>query len=108
MFTTKIKSDSQNLQVICNHQRLDSTTAAVFRAEVNVAIASHPNLLMINLSSVSYMDSSGLGCLISILKSVRSMGGEMVLCSINPQVQQLFQLTSVDNIFKISATCEIA
>ncbi len=80
----------------------------MFRNEVNIAIASNPSLLMINLSNVTYMDSSGLGCLISILKSVRAIGGDLILCSINHQVKQLFQLTSVDNIFRISPTCSLA
>ena len=50
------------------------------------------------------MDSSGLGALVSALKSIRNSNGDMVICSPNDQVQMLFELTSMTKIFKIYST----
>jgi anti-sigma B factor antagonist len=106
----ELKTISQEFLVVsCPHDRLDSVNAPKFKAEISQAIATNkPHLLMVNLQNVRYMDSSGLGCLISCLKAARATGGELVLCSVNSQVQALFELTSVDNIFKIASNALLA
>jgi anti-anti-sigma factor len=88
--------------------RLDVTTAADFRRQVN-DIASAPNppqYLLVDLQAISFMDSSGLGALVSALKSIRNINGEMVICGANDQVQMLFELTSMTKIFKIYPTID--
>jgi anti-anti-sigma factor len=106
----ELRTKSQDLLVIsCPHSRLDSSTAAKFKAEVIQTLSTNKqHLLMMNLQNVRYMDSSGLGCLISCLKAARAAGGELVLCSVSTQVQELFELTAVDNIFKIATKSLLA
>ena len=86
--------------------RLDVTTAADFRRQVNdiASIANPPKYLLVDLQEITFMDSSGLGALVSALKSIRNSNGEMVICSANDQVQMLFELTSMTKIFKIYST----
>jgi anti-anti-sigma factor len=47
------------------------------------------------------MDSSGLGALVLSLKTVRSAGGKIFICSINDQIKMLFELTDMDRVFEI-------
>jgi anti-anti-sigma factor len=47
------------------------------------------------------MDSSGLGALVLSLKTVRSAGGKLFICSINEQIKMLFELTDMDRVFEI-------
>lgn len=89
------------LEVICPHPKLDATTVPAFRSQLNSAMEQRPLVLLINLQNVEQMDSSGLGCLIASLRKIRELGGEMALCSVSSQVQELFELTCVNTIFKI-------
>ncbi len=88
--------------------RLDVTTAADFRRQVSdiASIANPPKYLVVDLQEISFMDSSGLGALVSALKSIRNSKGDMVICGANEQVQMLFELTSMTKIFKIYATVD--
>jgi anti-sigma B factor antagonist len=86
--------------------RLDVTTAAKFRKDVSELAAKKPKYLIVDLAEVNFMDSSGLGALVSALKSVRATDGEMIVCSLSEQVQMLFELTSMGKIFKIYASAQ--
>jgi anti-sigma B factor antagonist len=52
------------------------------------------------------MDSSGLGALVMALKNVRSAGAKLFICSVNEQIKMLFELTSMDRVFKIFSSKE--
>jgi anti-anti-sigma factor len=99
---------SNEVKVIEPSGRLDVTTAADFRRQVNdiASIAIPPKYLLVDLQAITFMDSSGLGALVSALKSIRNVNGEMVICGANDQVQMLFELTSMTKIFKIYPSAE--
>ena len=59
--------------------------------------------MVLDLSHVDFIDSSCLGALVSILKSVSGQG-ELVLCSVNGTIQNLFKLTRMDRVFSIKET----
>lgn len=82
---------------------LDGTKATVLRKEIDEILANGANIVLIDLKEVTFIDSSGLGALVSALKSVRGNGGKLFLCSINAQVRMLFELTSMDRVFQIYA-----
>lgn len=92
-------------QIIIKHIQpsgiLDSTKVAQFRDEVNALVQSHPDVILIDLKEVTFIDSSGLGALVAALKTVRSAGGKLLICSINEQVRMLFELTSMDRVFDV-------
>jgi len=90
-----------HIEIIEPVGRLDITNAAQLRKQVAEITNNKPNLLLVDLKNVSFMDSSGLGALVSALKAMRAIGAEMVLCSPNEQVNMLFDLTSMSKIFKI-------
>jgi anti-sigma B factor antagonist len=86
--------------------RLDVTNVNQFRREVSDMATAKPKILLINLKDISFMDSSGLGALVAALKTIRTIGGELVLCSLTDQVQMLFDLTSMGTIFKVYSSPE--
>ncbi len=92
---------SPTVKVINLTGRLDVTSATNFRKQVSDIVLERPHYLLVDLGGVNFMDSSGLGALVSALKSMRGIDGEMVICSITEQVQVLFELTSMNKIFKI-------
>ncbi len=78
---------------------LDATNRDEFRAALEAAIAPGSRVV-IDFSSVRFVDSSGLGVIITELKKVRADGGDMAVCSIEKPVRQLFNLVRLDRIIK--------
>ena len=64
--------------------------------------------LLIDFSRTGYIDSSGLGALVSISKRVRESGGELRLSGLNDDLRSLFELTKLDTLFAITETPEQA
>ncbi|MBL3539977.1 STAS domain-containing protein [Aminivibrio sp.] len=58
--------------------------------------------LTIDLSGLDYVDSSGLGVLISIHKRCLQKGGKMVITGLRGMVEELFRLTRLDLVFNVS------
>ncbi|MFN3361168.1 MAG: STAS domain-containing protein [Pseudanabaenaceae cyanobacterium] len=92
---------NSDIKIVEPTGRLDITNVAKFRLEISGVVALKPKVIIIDLKDVTFMDSSGLGALVSALKTARSSQCELYLCSLNEQVQMLFNLTSMSKIFKI-------
>ena len=65
------------------------------------ALDDGADTLLIDLANISFVDSSGLGILVVVLKKVRASQKKMYVCSINDQVRMLFELTSMDRVFEV-------
>jgi len=57
--------------------------------------------LLLNFRNVEYMSSAVLGMLVTLNKKVQMAGGKLVLCSIDPQIQEVFAITKLDKLFVI-------
>ena len=56
--------------------------------------------MTLTISKVDFIDSSGLGMLVSLFKLMNGKG-DMALCSLNPGIMNMFTLTRMDRIFRI-------
>ena len=63
---------------------------------------------LIDFTSTGYIDSSGLGVLVSMSKKVREAGGELRLVGLNEDLRTLFELTKLDSLFAINDTLDEA
>lgn len=63
---------------------------------------------IIDFATTGYIDSSGLGALVSISKKVREQGGELRLAGLNEDLRSLFELTKLDTLFAIADSREEA
>jgi anti-sigma B factor antagonist len=59
---------------------------------------------VIDFANTGYIDSSGLGVLVSLSKKIREQGGELRLASLNEDLRTLFELTKLDTLFRIADT----
>ena len=57
---------------------------------------------LIDFTNTGYIDSSGLGVLVSLSKKIREMGGELRLSTLNEDLRTLFELTKLDTLFRIA------
>ena len=60
--------------------------------------------VLIDFERTGYIDSSGLGVLVSLAKRIRDAGGELRLANLHDELQTLFELTKLDTLFQISKT----
>ena len=91
---------SPNVTVVRPADILDNNKAVSFRNQITEG-AKHASMVLVDFSQVTFMDSSGLGALVLARKEVRNAGSQLYLCSLNHQLQMLFELTSMDQIFDI-------
>lgn len=61
---------------------------------------------LIDFSKTGYIDSSGLGVLVSLSKKIREEGGELRLSGLNDDLRTLFELTKLDTLFRIADSRE--
>jgi len=59
---------------------------------------------LIDFAGTGYIDSSGLGVLVSLSKKIREQGGELRLASLNEDLRTLFELTKLDSLFHIAGS----
>jgi len=64
--------------------------------------------VVLDMSQLQYMNSTGLNIMISVLTRTRKNGGEVYLCGLSTGVRQLFIVTKLDTVFKITATVDEA
>jgi anti-sigma B factor antagonist len=57
---------------------------------------------LIDFANTGYIDSSGLGVLVSLSKKIREQGGELRLANLNEDLRTLFELTKLDTLFNIA------
>lgn len=69
--------------------------------------AGHKNVIL-DLSSLQYMNSTGLNILIGVLTRTRNAGGDSLICGVSTAVRQLFVVTKLDSVFIITGTVEEA
>ncbi|RKD25643.1 anti-sigma F factor antagonist [Ammoniphilus oxalaticus] len=81
---------------------LDHHTAENLRRQMEEKILSgHVQNIVLSLEHLHFMDSSGLGVILGRYKQITSRGGELVVCSINPLIHRLFELSGLFKIIKI-------
>ena len=73
-----------------------------FRNVIDEAIMDETNNVVIDLERVHWMNSSGLGLLISALTSLRSSGGDLRLANLSERLRRPLTITKLDTIFKDS------
>jgi anti-sigma B factor antagonist len=71
------------------------------RDMVREALSKGNKRLLLNLADVNYIDSSGLGELVSAFTTVRNQGGEMKLLNLTKKVHDLLQITKLYTVFEI-------
>jgi len=83
--------------------RLDAKIAGEFKEKIAGHITHGDSQIVLDLSAVTFVDSSGLGAIVSCLKMLRGQG-QLVLCGMPDTVMSTFKLTRMDKVFRILPT----
>jgi anti-sigma B factor antagonist len=94
--------------VIAVEGEIHVSTAPQFSTMLNGAIARGKRAVVLDLTDVEFIDSTGLSVLLNGLRRVTRQGGSLALVCTNPTVLRLFEITRLDGTFAIHATRESA
>ena len=79
---------------------LDASSARAFKEEIKLLLTPGVRLVL-DMSKVEFIDSSGLGALVSCLKQAHAIGGEIKLSSLRKPTRALFELLRIHRVFEI-------
>jgi len=71
------------------------------RDALRAQVASGENRILVNLADVTYVDSSGLGELVSSYTTVRNKGGDVKLLKLTAKIKDLLQMTKLLTVFEV-------
>jgi len=92
----------------CDLPSIASGNARAFKEELTAAVGESHRALIVDLSPVREVDSSGLGALVAVLKWVRRFGGTMSIAGVTTPVRGVIELTMLHRILPIHETVESA
>ena len=75
--------------------------SVVLRDTIKDLLSKGQKKILLNLADVSYIDSSGIGELVSAFTSVRNQGGELKLLHLTKKVHDLLQITKLYTVFDV-------
>lgn len=87
---------------------IDVYTAPVLREELASLIDGQHTDLVVDLTAVRFMDSTGLGVLVGALKKVRTLGGELQLVIDQDKILKVFRITALTQVFTIHSSLDDA
>lgn len=98
----------EQVAVIRGEGRLNMVSAPLLRDAVAASISEGRPRVVVDLSGVDFMDSSGLGALVGCLKTTRQAGGDLRIAAPSEQVTMVLQLSNLDRILTSYPTAEDA
>jgi stage II sporulation protein AA (anti-sigma F factor antagonist) len=98
----KINITSENgTAVAVLNGEIDHHSAGNIRDGIDKMIANlRPQTLILDLSEIEFMDSSGLGLVLGRYRRIRELGGDMFLCNTNDRIMKILKMAGVDRIIK--------
>lgn len=105
---TETKRGRHNLAILRLAGRFDAHEEPDVRRWISERLQEGQNQLAINLSEVTFIDSTALSALVSGMKRGREAGGDLLLCGLARPVRIIFELTRLDRVFDIYGSEEEA
>ena len=95
-------SDSNAVEKVAFHGRITIENSGEMRAALARVLRTKPPVLHVNLSDVSYIDTSGVATLVEAARIARQQGNRMVLDGLHDQPRYLLEITHLDHLFEIA------
>jgi anti-sigma B factor antagonist len=80
---------------------LDINTAPQLAEEIDRIVASKPGQVLVDLSALDLIDSSGVAALVKLYKGVRGVGGAVTISGARDQPLSIFKLLKMDKVFNL-------
>jgi anti-sigma B factor antagonist len=97
----ELPSTFDNRALIGLEGRLNAVSAPDLKKQLKRLAKRGRVYIVVDMSGVSFLDSSGLAALVSGLKAAREAGGTLKLAGVNEQARQVFEITRLDQVFEL-------
>ena len=105
---TSKQTHENRLTLVKTHEsRLDASIAPQFKSQMDEIIKENKGNVILDISSISFMDSSSLGAMVAVLKLMGNQG-KLVIVGASGTVLELFKLTRMDRVFTLASDIEEA
>ncbi len=89
----------EGVEVVALSGRLDAANAIEVRDQIRGLIQAGEGRVLIDLSGIKFLDSSGISVLVGAMKEANSKGGRIALLRVPPTVRSLLELTRLHRVF---------
>ena len=103
-----IKELEKSKHIILNVEKFDVSNMQAIKKEIQDALENNLSDLLVDLSAVSFVDSSGLSVLIAIFKQLNGSNNKLTLCGLQEQPMELLEITQLHKVFTVAETCSNA
>jgi anti-sigma B factor antagonist len=103
-----IQTRAEDVLVVRAGGQLNVTNRHELKDLVSVALDAGDRKFVLDFTGTGYIDSSGLGALVTLAKKVRESGGDVQLAGLNADLRHLFALTKLDTLFRIAGSSDEA
>ncbi len=93
--------------VVLPGERLDASDAKEFKRDIAPVLEANSKVVF-DMSQLRFVDSSGLGAILSCLRQLNAAGGDLKLCGLSKPIRALFELVRMHRVFNIFNTKEEA
>jgi anti-sigma B factor antagonist len=102
--TVDTRNPSAEVCVLSLEGEIDVYTSIQLKQDIAELLGTGVKYIVLNLSKVEYLDSTGLGVLIGTLKRLRENGGNLLIVGPAPRITRIFEITGLYKIFAIYTT----
>ncbi|MEX0371020.1 MAG: STAS domain-containing protein [Tateyamaria sp.] len=96
--------DSLQVVSVCD-SRIDAAVAIEFKEAMRTTTEGGNDVVILDLSQVEFIDSSGLGAIVAAMKQM-GQARKLALAGLTPTVEKVFRLTRMDSVFPVFATLD--
>lgn len=107
-FSFEIKKDEELILISLKGNLMGKQQVESLLEEIDFFFNEGLKKIIIDLSEMEYMNSTGLNVLINIFTQARNKGGEVIITNIPEKINQLLIITKLNSIFNIEKTVEAA
>lgn len=102
------KREDGGVNIIALTGRLDLANGGLLKEEISNLLKEEKATIHLNLGQVEFINSSGLGALVSIMKEIRLQKGRLTISDLADYVREIFDITQLSHIFEIFSSEEEA
>lgn len=92
---------NDTIVISIKEERLDAHNSGELKVEMQRLFEEGNKHLLVDMKDIRFIDSSGLGALVSGFKNATTCQGDLKLASLQPQVKSMFELTRLHRVFEI-------
>ena len=108
LFTYTISHKKDVYVINIEGELIDKNQAEPFVQEIKKLVDAGNKKYVLDFSNLRYMNSSGLGVLISVLTKIRNSDGELSVTNLNKKIKELLVITKLNQMFHVTDTLEKA